>query len=78
MKWKILLTAVVALLLYNSVYFEKLSVRRNNEQVQLFDAVTYARDFWDNRLPIVVFNMGIPGNILKIVTGETVGTTVGF
>jgi uridylate kinase len=32
----------------------------------------------DNRLPIVVFNMSIPGNILKIVTGETVGTTVGF
>ena len=31
----------------------------------------------DNKLPIVVFNMGVPGNILKIVCGEAVGTVVG-
>jgi uridylate kinase len=30
----------------------------------------------DNKLPIVVFNMNVPGNILKIVSGETVGTIV--
>ena len=54
MKWKIVLTVVVALLLYNSVYFDRLSVRRNRVQTQLFDAVTYARDFWDNRLPAVL------------------------
>jgi uridylate kinase len=31
----------------------------------------------DNALPIVVFNMSVPGNIVKIVCGEAVGTTVG-
>ena len=31
----------------------------------------------DNELPIVVFNMSVPGNIVKIVCGEAVGTTVG-
>jgi uridylate kinase len=30
----------------------------------------------DNKLPIVVFNMNVPGNILKIVSGATVGTIV--
>jgi predicted lipoprotein len=54
MTWKILTAAAIALLLYNAVYFEQLSVRSNREQVQLFDAGTYARDFWDNRLPAVL------------------------
>ena len=31
----------------------------------------------DNELPIVVFNMSVPGNIVKLVCGEAVGTTVG-
>jgi len=31
----------------------------------------------DHRLPIVVFNMSVPGNILKVVCGETIGTAVG-
>jgi uridylate kinase len=30
----------------------------------------------DNKLPIVVFNLGRPGNIHRAVCGETVGTTV--
>jgi uridylate kinase len=30
----------------------------------------------DNKLPIVVFDIGTKGNLKKIVTGETVGTTV--
>ena len=30
----------------------------------------------DNNLPIVVFNIGIAGNLRKIVTGQVVGTTV--
>ncbi len=58
---------------------------------RLYDRLTY-RDFLtrnlgvmdatavalcqDNKLPIVVFNMSIPGNIVKIVCGELVGTTV--
>ena len=30
----------------------------------------------DNKLPIVVFNLRIPGNIRRVVMGEPVGTTV--
>ena len=30
----------------------------------------------ENKLPIVVFDMGVEGNIMKVVTGESVGTTV--
>jgi uridylate kinase len=30
----------------------------------------------DNNLPIVVFNMRTPGNIMRVVTGEDVGTRV--
>ena len=31
----------------------------------------------DNRLPLVVFNVGTPGNLMRVVEGDTVGTTVG-
>jgi uridylate kinase len=31
----------------------------------------------DNRIPLVVFNVGTKGNLLRVVTGEPVGTTVG-
>jgi len=31
----------------------------------------------DNRLPLVVFNVGTVGNLLKVVAGEPVGTLVG-
>ncbi|MDQ3813032.1 MAG: UMP kinase [Armatimonadota bacterium] len=30
----------------------------------------------DNRIPIVVFNMEVPGNIIRAAMGENVGTTV--
>jgi uridylate kinase len=30
----------------------------------------------DNRLPIVVFNLRMPGNLKRIVLGEPVGTVV--
>jgi uridylate kinase len=31
----------------------------------------------DNGLPIIVFDMSVPGNLRKLVAGETVGTQVG-
>ena len=31
----------------------------------------------DNKLPLVVFNVGQPGNLMKLVQGEMVGTRVG-
>jgi uridylate kinase len=30
----------------------------------------------DNRMPIIIFNMNTPGNIRRVVRGETVGSTV--
>jgi uridylate kinase len=62
-----------------------------NPQAKLFERVTY-RDFLSlnlgvmdgtaislcqgHKLPIVVFNMNIPGNVLKVVSGERLGTRV--
>jgi len=59
---------------------------------QLYDRVTY-REFiqrnlgvmdataiqlcQENKLPIVVFNMEVAGNLLKVVAGESIGTVVG-
>jgi len=31
----------------------------------------------DNRLPVLVFNLNVPGNILRVVEGEPVGTQIG-
>ena len=31
----------------------------------------------DNRLPLVVFNIGVRGNLMRVVNGESVGTLVG-
>jgi uridylate kinase len=31
----------------------------------------------DNRLPVVVFHIGVPGNLRRVVLGEAVGTRVG-
>jgi uridylate kinase len=30
----------------------------------------------DNALPIVVFNMTVPGNIIRVLYGERIGTVV--
>src|SRR5262249_32855015 len=37
-------------------------------------AITLCRE---NRVPIVVFNIREPGNLVRIAEGESVGTTVG-
>jgi len=31
----------------------------------------------DNRLPVIVFNIGVPGNLRRVVLGEPLGTRVG-
>jgi uridylate kinase len=30
----------------------------------------------DNKLPIIVFNLRVPGNITRVIMGEAVGTMV--
>lgn len=32
----------------------------------------------ENNLPIIVFDMDTPGNLLKVLQGEAIGTYVGF
>lgn len=31
----------------------------------------------DNKMPLVVFNMGVTGNLYRVITGESIGTYVG-
>jgi uridylate kinase len=45
------------------------------ERLQVMDATAISLCM-DNRLPIVVFNLRVPGNIRRVVMGEAVGTTV--
>ena len=32
----------------------------------------------ENNLPIIVFDMDTPGNLIKVLRGESIGTYVGF
>ena len=32
----------------------------------------------ENNLPIIVFDMDTPGNLLRVLRGESIGTYVGF
>jgi uridylate kinase len=32
----------------------------------------------ENKLPIIVFDMNTPGNLLRLIQGEEVGTLVDF
>jgi uridylate kinase len=45
------------------------------QQLKVMDASAISLCM-DNDLPIVVFNMRTPGNIVRVVSGETVGTRV--
>jgi uridylate kinase len=45
------------------------------ERLQVMDATAISLCM-DNRLPIVVFNLRVPGNIRRVVMGEPIGTTV--
>ncbi|MGQ0734576.1 MAG: UMP kinase [Acidobacteriota bacterium] len=45
------------------------------DRLQVMDATAISLCM-DNRLPIVVFNLRTPGNIRRVIMGETVGTVV--
>jgi uridylate kinase len=57
---------------YERVSYEEALTR--NLRVMDQTAIALCRE---NRLPIVVFDMGVPGNLRKIAAGEKVGTLVG-
>jgi uridylate kinase len=58
---------------FQSVSFDEVYARR----LQVMDrtAITMCQE---NALPIVVFDMGVPGNLARVLRGEAVGTRVGF
>lgn len=57
---------------YDSLGYD--DVLRMRLSVMDLTAITLCRE---NRLPIRVFDMGVPGNLRRVVRGEAVGTLVG-
>ena len=60
----------------NAFKFENISyldVLKKNLRVMDLTAVSLCRE---NNLPMVVFNMDVPDNLLKLVSGENVGTII--
>ena len=60
----------------NATLFEKISyfdVLKMDLKVMDLTAITLCRE---NKLPIIVFNMNVPGNLKKIILGENIGTKV--
>jgi uridylate kinase len=56
--------------------FENISyidILKKNLKVMDLTAVSLSRE---NNLPMVVFNMDIPGNLLRLVKGESIGTLI--
>jgi uridylate kinase len=59
-----------------AIKFDKISyldILKNNLRIMDLTAVSLCQE---NNLPMMVFNMDIPGNLLKLVTGEEVGTYI--
>ncbi|MBS4028517.1 MAG: UMP kinase [Ignavibacteriales bacterium] len=52
-----------------------LDVIKRDLEVMDLTAITLCRD---NKMPIIVFNMNVPGNLKRIILGENVGTRVGI
>jgi uridylate kinase len=61
----------------NAIRFEEITymdVLKKNLRVMDLTAISLCQE---NNLPIIVFNMNSANNLLKVVTGENVGTSVG-
>jgi uridylate kinase len=60
----------------DALKFEQISyidILKNNLRIMDLTAVSLCQE---NNLPMMVFNMDVPGNLLKLVTGETIGTFI--
>jgi len=59
-----------------AIRYEKISYQDClNKKLKVMDMTAFTLCM-ENKLPIIVFNMNIPGNLLKVVEGMNVGTTV--
>ncbi|NBA88006.1 UMP kinase [Emticicia sp. CRIBPO] len=56
---------------YDEITFEKAIA----ESLKVMDMTAFTL-CQENKLPIIVFDMNTPGNLLKVVTGEKIGTLV--
>lgn len=60
----------------DAVKFERLTyIDVLNKNLKVMDSTSISLCM-DNRLPIVVFNLLVPGNLLKVVKGEPIGTVI--
>ncbi|MEK6566461.1 MAG: UMP kinase, partial [Bacteroidota bacterium] len=60
----------------SAIHFPEISyadVLKKNLRVMDMTAITLSKE---NKLPLVVFNMNVPGNLKRIVVGENVGSKV--
>ena len=60
----------------NAIRFPEISyldVLRKDLRVMDLTAITLCKE---NKLPIIIFNMNIPGNLRRVILGETVGSKV--
>src|SRR5690606_19284963 len=60
----------------DAIKFEKISyldILKKDLRVMDLTAVSLCQE---NNLPMMVFNMDVPGNLLKLVMGEAVGTSI--
>jgi uridylate kinase len=46
-----------------------------NKGLKIMDMTAFALSE-DNNLPIIVFDMNTPGNLIKLLSGEAIGTLV--
>ncbi len=61
----------------NAVFYEQITysdILTNNLRVMDLTAISLCKE---NDLPIIVFNMDVEDNLLKLVTGNCIGTAVG-
>ncbi|HOF02435.1 MAG TPA: UMP kinase [Atribacterota bacterium] len=60
----------------NALKFEKISfLDFLNKNLRVMDATSISLCM-ENKVPIIVFNLNLPGNIKKVILGESIGTIV--
>ena len=60
----------------NAVKFDSISFQNVlDKNLKIMDSTAFTLS-QENNLPIIVFNMNIPGNLLNLVKGDKIGTTV--
>jgi len=60
----------------NAIKFDSISFQNVlDKNLKIMDSTAFTLS-QENNLPIIVFNMNVKGNLLKLVKGNKVGTTV--